>query len=78
MSQIFELTDEQYKTFLQAAAERGMSQEELLSTWIKELREGNNEQRHYETDDWFRHLGATEEQIAEAKRIAKERGGANP
>ena len=26
-------------------------------------------------DTWFRHLGATDGQIAEAKRVARERGG---
>lgn len=37
-------------------------------------RASNHGQRHYETDECFRHLGASGEQIAEAKRRAKERG----
>jgi len=78
MSQTLELTDEQYETFVQAAAARGMSPAELISSWIEELRESTRERQHFETDEWFRHLGASEEQIADAKRIAKERGGANP
>jgi hypothetical protein len=31
----------------------------------------------YETDTWFRYLGATDEQIAEAERIARYRGNAD-
>lgn len=73
MSRILELTDEQYETFSQAAAAKGQTPEELLAAWIEELREGNREPHHYETEEWFRHLGATEDQIAEAKRIARER-----
>ncbi|HEX6817141.1 MAG TPA: hypothetical protein VF120_02105 [Ktedonobacterales bacterium] len=76
MSKTLELTDDQYETFSQAAAARGVSPAELLATWIEELREVNREPQHYETADWFRHLGATEEQIAEAKRIAGERSRA--
>jgi hypothetical protein len=46
-----------------------------LAAWIEELRDRDRDPRYYETDDWFRHLGATEEQIAEAKRIAQARSG---
>lgn len=77
MSQILELTDEQYETFSRAAAARGLTPAELLTAWIEELRQGTRERHVYETDEWFRHLGASDEQIAEAKRIAKERNVAN-
>ena len=75
MSKVIELTDEQYQTLAQAAAARGQTLDALLAEWIEELRDRNREPRYYETDDWFRHLGATEEQIAEAKRIAQARSG---
>jgi hypothetical protein len=46
---------------------------------IEELRDPSTEPRYCETDDWFRHLGATDQQIAEAKRIAQARNeGADP
>ena len=81
MSKVIELTDEQYQTLAQAAAARGQTLDALLAEWIEELRDRNREPRYYETDDWFRHLGATEEQIAEAKRMAQARsetGNAHP
>jgi hypothetical protein len=75
MSKVIELTDEQYRTLAQAAAARGQTLDALLAAWIEELRDRDRDPRYYETDDWFRHLGATEEQIAEAKRIAQARSG---
>jgi hypothetical protein len=73
MSRALELTDDQYEIFTQAAAARGQTPAELLAAWIEELRESNQEPHHYETEEWFRHLGATEDQIVEAKRIARDR-----
>jgi hypothetical protein len=75
MSKVIELTDEQYRTLAQAAATRGQTPDALLAEWIEELRDRDRDPRYYETDDWFRHLGATEEQIAEAKRLAQARSG---
>ncbi len=77
MSHVFQVTDEQYQTIEQAAKTEGQTPDALFARWIEELRDRTREPRYYETEEWFRHLGATEEQIAEAKRIAKERGDAN-
>src|SRR2546430_15061724 len=76
MSKVIEFTDEQYRTLAQAAAARGQTLDALLAELIEELGGRDRDPRYYETDDWFRHLGATEGQIAEAKRIAHARSGA--
>jgi hypothetical protein len=81
MSKIIELTDEQYAAISSAAKERGQSPAMLIAEVAEELRDPERVPRYFETEDWFRHLGATEEQIAEARRIARSRRGtaiANP
>lgn len=75
MSKVIELSDEQYQTIEQVAATRGQTPTELFAEWIEDLRGREGEARYYETDDWFRHLGATEQQISESKRIAQARYG---
>jgi hypothetical protein len=72
MSKVIELSDEQYRTIEQAAAERGQTPDTLLAQLIESLRSRGRAPRYYETEDWFRHLGATEEQIAESARLARE------
>lgn len=75
MSKTIEITDEQYQTIQRAAAARRQTPDALLAEVIDDLRDPQTEARYYETEGWFRHLGATEEQIAEAKRIVRERSG---
>jgi len=75
MSKSIELTDEQYATIEQAAKMQGRTPAALIAQWVENLRGGDRERGAYETEDWFRHLGATEEQIAEARRIARSRRG---
>lgn len=77
MGHVLELTDEQYRTLTEAAKKRGQTADALIAQLIEELDESSRASQRYETDDWFRHLGASEEQIAEAKRIARERSDAN-
>jgi hypothetical protein len=77
MSHIIELTDEQYETLRQAAEERGETLEALVAALIYQLRDDQTPSHAFATDEWFHHLGASEEQITEAKRIARERGDAN-
>lgn len=72
MGKVIELSDEQYRTIEQAAASRGQSPDALLAWVIDELRDPRADPRYYETDGWFRHLGATEEQIAESARLARD------
>lgn len=78
MSRTIELTEEQYQALERAASERGQTPDALLATLIEDLEAQDGALPAYETDAWFTHLGASEEQIAEAKRIARERGDANP
>jgi histone acetyltransferase (RNA polymerase elongator complex component) len=77
MSHVLELTDEQYQTLTEAARKRGQSADALIAQLIEELAKANREPQQFETEDWFRHLGASDEQIAEAERIARERSDAN-
>lgn len=71
MSKVIELSDEQYRAIERMAAERGQTPELLLAQVIEGLRAGRAP-RYYETEDWFRHLGATEEQIAASARLARQ------
>ena len=73
MGKTIELADEQYAAIEEAAKCRRRTPQALIDEWVEALREGGRVHGVYETDDWFRHLGATEEQIAEAKRLAAER-----
>jgi hypothetical protein len=75
MPKTIELTDEQYATITRAAQERGQSPAMLVAEVAEELRDPLYTPRYFETDEWFRHLGATDEQIAEAYRIARSRRG---
>jgi hypothetical protein len=75
MSHSFTLTDEQYAIIKAAADASGSTPEDLFLAWTmaEETRHRLTSPTSYETEEWFRHLGATEEQIAEAKRIAADR-----
>jgi hypothetical protein len=73
MSKIIELTDEQYAAIEQASEAQEQTPASLIARWIENLQGCDRERGNYETEDWFRHLGATEEQIAGARRIAQSR-----
>jgi hypothetical protein len=77
MSHVLELTDEQYQTLTEAARKRGQSADALIAQLLDKLAESDHEPQRFETEDWFHHLGASDEQIAEARRIARERSDAN-
>ena len=72
MSHVIELTDEQYETLLKVAEARGQTPDAVIAAWLEEARDRDREPRYYETDDWLRHLGVSEAQIAESARIAAE------
>lgn len=81
MRKYIELTDEQCAAISGVAHQRGQSPALLNAEVAEELRDPVRTPRYFDTEDWFRHLGATEEQIAEAQRIARARRGtavANP
>lgn len=73
MSHTIELTDEQYAILRDAAQERGEAPETVVAALITELQAAQSQPRYYETDDFLRHLGASEEEINELNReIAEE------
>ncbi len=73
MSRVIELSDEQYLTVERVAANRGQTPAALIGDLIEDLGAHASDPRYFETEGWFRHLGATEKQIAEAKRVVAER-----
>jgi hypothetical protein len=73
MGRVIELSDEQYQTIERVAAMRGQSPDALLAALIAGLSAENEGVDSYDTDEWFQHLGATEEQIAVAEQIAQTR-----
>jgi hypothetical protein len=68
MSKVIELSDEQYQIIERAAATRSQTPDAFLAQLIEELRDRHTDPRYYETDDWLRHLGVSEEVIAEVNR----------
>ncbi len=72
MSKVIKLSDDQYRTIERAAVTRGQSPDALLmrvvDQAIEELRDPRTDPRYYETDDWLRHLGVSEDMIAEVNR----------
>ena len=74
MSHTIELSDEQYTTLARVAAERGEPIAAVVTEAAEALRDRMREPRYFDNvDEWFRHLGATEEEIAEGERIFQER-----
>jgi hypothetical protein len=63
MSKVITLTNEQYAIVSQAAQAAGQSEEELLAQLIETLRDPMTQPRYFETDEWMRHLGVSEERI---------------
>lgn len=74
MTHVIELSDEQYETLRRAAEARGETPDRLLAAWVDELGVADSAPHYYETDDWLRHLGVSEERIcrANAKLAAEE------
>lgn len=72
MGRVLEVTDEQYQTLIPVAETRGQTPEQVLADWLEELRDRDREPRHYETDEWLRHLGVSEEEIASSKRRVRD------
>jgi hypothetical protein len=72
MSTTIELTDEQYATLEEAAAAYGKKVEVFLAELIDEARNPRPNSQQYETDDWFRHLGMSEEEIEASKKRVRE------
>jgi hypothetical protein len=65
MSHVFTLSDEQYQIVKAAADAAGRTPEELFLAWAmeEETQYRNAHPTYFETDDWLRHLGVSEERI---------------
>jgi hypothetical protein len=68
MSKTLELTDEQYEMISALARADGLTPEELFLRWAMDVegRQRRAQPTYYETDDWLRHLGVSEERIQRA------------
>ena len=77
MSKTIQVTDEQYETITRAAASRGTTPEAVLAQLIEELRDPLTQPRYYELEDWFRHLGMSDDEIADVKSEAEADGDAD-
>jgi len=68
MSHVFTLSDEQYQIVKAAADAAGRTPEELFLAWAmqEEIQFRNSHPTYWETDDWLRHLGVSEERIQRA------------
>jgi hypothetical protein len=74
MAHVFELTDEQYEFILKAAEATGRTPQDLFLAWAME-EESRMRRAHptsYETDDWLRHLGVSDEEIEASKRRVRD------
>jgi len=73
MSHSVVLTDEEFQKLTGVAEARGQTPEELVHEWITEItRDPRTSPRHYETDEWLRHLGVSEEVIERTKAQAEQ------
>jgi hypothetical protein len=65
MSHVLELTEEQYKIIKAVADASGRTPEDLFLAWTmeEETRYRLEHPTHYETDEWLRHLGVSEDRI---------------
>jgi hypothetical protein len=72
MSHAFQISDEIYEKVAELAAARGKTPDALFQLWIQQNLARDLGPGPYETDDWFRHLGESEEMIRLSRQIAEE------
>jgi hypothetical protein len=77
MGHVIELTDEQYETITRAASTCGTTPDAVLAQLIEKLRDPLLQPRVYRTDEWFRHLGMSNEEITDITREAETDGDAD-
>lgn len=66
MSRVIELPDEVYRRLEELAAQQGRPPVEVIEKLITGAEGVGSGHHYYELDDWFRHLGMSEEEMAEA------------
>jgi hypothetical protein len=67
VSQLVQISDAAYQLLQELAAQQGQSPEATMEALITSAGTGH---RYYETEDWFRHLGVSEERIRGARELA--------
>lgn len=79
MSHAILISDEAYQKLAQLAQESGESPQSVIEGFVFAATASTREPHYYELDEWFRHLGVTDEEIAEAdaELEAEEAAGAD-
>ncbi len=72
MSQILHISEDAYRILESLAAREGHTPAEIVESWAvaHAPRDPQTQPRYYTTDEWFRHLGVSEERIAASKQRA--------
>jgi predicted DNA-binding protein len=76
MSYTIELPEETYRSLKALATEQGQTPEKLVELWVAHQIQSASERnprtdpRYYETDEWLRHLGMSDEEIRQAEELA--------
>lgn len=77
MSHTIELPEETYRSLKALATEQGQTPETLVELWVAHQiqasieRNPRTDPRYYETDEWLRHLGMSDEEIQRAEELAR-------
>jgi hypothetical protein len=71
VAKVITLTDEQYRTIEDAAQARGLAPDALLALVIDEMRDPRVQPRYFETDEWLRHLGMSDETLRDITTAIK-------
>ncbi len=69
MTQSVTLSEAAYQSLQKIAAREGRTPESVIERLIAAA--SQNDGPNYETEDWFRHLGMTEDEIREARERAE-------
>jgi len=72
MSQILHISEDAYRILESLAQREGHTPAEIVESWAvaHAPRDPQTQPHYYTTDEWFRHLGMSEQDIAEAKASA--------
>ena len=71
MNHAVEISDDVYKRLERLASQQGQAPAEIVESLITHAEEASHGRPYYEFDDWMRHLGMTEEEIAAIKAAAE-------
>lgn len=66
MSHVIEISEEAYQRLERLAGQQSQSPAEVVESLITQAAAASHERHYYDLDDWFRHLGMTGEEMAEA------------